>query len=95
VAITADEVRHIARLANLEFSGPESARFTRQLNAILEYVEQLKRLDTTGIEPTSHVGSGTHALREDTVRGSMPRDQALRNAPDPAEGLFRVPRVLG
>jgi aspartyl-tRNA(Asn)/glutamyl-tRNA(Gln) amidotransferase subunit C len=95
VAITADEVRHIARLANLDFTGPEFARFTRQMNDILEYVEQLGRLDTSAIEPTFHVESGSRALRDDTVREPIPRDQALRNAPDPAAGLFRVPRILG
>ena len=93
--ITSGEVRHIARLANLEFTEAEFGRFTQQLNAILEYVAQLNRLDTSGIEPTSHVESGAHALRDDALRDSIARDEALRNAPEAAHGLFKVPKVIG
>src|SRR5438094_3770736 len=65
MAIGKSEVRHIARLANLDFSDEEYDRFTHQLNAILEYVAQLDRLDTSAIEATSHAGSETGPLRED------------------------------
>lgn len=95
MAITSDDVRRIARLAHLEFSETETGRFARQLNAILEYVEQLNRLDTSAVEPTFQVESGAHTLREDTRRASIPRDEALRNAPEAAHGLFKVPKVIG
>jgi aspartyl-tRNA(Asn)/glutamyl-tRNA(Gln) amidotransferase subunit C len=95
VPITSDQVRHIARLANLDFSEAEFDRFTRQLNAILEYVGQLNRLDTAAIEPTFHVESGAHALRDDATRETLPRDEALRNAPESGHGLFKVPKVIG
>jgi aspartyl-tRNA(Asn)/glutamyl-tRNA(Gln) amidotransferase subunit C len=95
VAITVDEVRRIARLARLEFTEDEQARFTRQLNAILEHVAHLNRLDTDAIEPTLHAGQGSRALRDDALRDSIPQDEALRNAPEAGRGLFKVPKVIG
>ncbi|MFQ5876495.1 MAG: Asp-tRNA(Asn)/Glu-tRNA(Gln) amidotransferase subunit GatC [Acidobacteriota bacterium] len=93
--ISRDEVRHIARLANLEFSDEEYERFTRQLNSILDYVAQLERLDTDSIEPTSHLDGGEPPLRDDRVRDSLPHEEALANAPESARGYFKVPRVIG
>ena len=95
MAITLDEARHIARLANLDFSDAEYERFTRQLNSILEYMEQLNRIDTSAIEPTACVESGAHALRDDVVRPSRSREEALANAPESDRGLFKVPKVIG
>lgn len=93
--ITLEQVRHIARLANLEFSEPEYERFTRQLNDILGYVAQLDRLDTSAIEATSHLEPAAPALRDDRVSGSVSQKEALRNAPEEEQGLFKVPRVIG
>ena len=95
MAITREEIRRIAKLANLEFTGPDYDRFTGQLNAILEHIAHLNRLATDTIEPTSHVGGGAHALRDDRVRESMPHEEALRNAPEKGRGLFKVPKVIG
>ncbi|HYV85485.1 MAG TPA: Asp-tRNA(Asn)/Glu-tRNA(Gln) amidotransferase subunit GatC [Patescibacteria group bacterium] len=95
MAITRDEVRHIAKLANLEFGDDEQDRFTRQLSAILDHVKQLDRLDTSAVEPTSHAGGDPAALREDTLAPTLPRDEALANAPEADHGLFKVPRVIG
>lgn len=93
--ITRDEVRHIARLANLEFSEEEQDRFTRQLSAILDHVAHLDRLDTADVEPTSHAGDEAAALRDDTPQPTLSSDEALANAPESGRGLFKVPRVLG
>jgi aspartyl-tRNA(Asn)/glutamyl-tRNA(Gln) amidotransferase subunit C len=93
--VTRDQVRRIATLAHLEFEDHEYDRFTRQLNAILEFVAQLDRLDTSAVEATSHMESGTPALRDDRVLPSVPRDEALKNAPDSERGLFKVPKVIG
>jgi len=90
-----DEVRHIARLAHLEFSEDELAQFTQQFNSIVEYVARLNALDTSDIEPTSHVAGETRALREDLLVPSIPREEALANAPDSERGLFKVPKVIG
>jgi aspartyl-tRNA(Asn)/glutamyl-tRNA(Gln) amidotransferase subunit C len=95
MSITLDEVRHIAKLANLEFSDEEQERFTRQLGAILDHVAQLERLDTHDVEPTTHAGDEASFLREDTPVEGLDLDQALANAPDADRGLFKVPRVIG
>jgi len=95
MTIGKDEVRHIAKLAHLEFSEEELGRFTQQFNSIVEYVARLNALDTADIQPTSHVDVGSHALREDTLRPSMSREEALANAPESEHGLFKVPRVIG
>jgi len=93
--ITRDEVRHIARLANLEFSEEEQDRFTRQLSAILDYVAHLDQLDTTDVEPTSHAGDEATSLRDDVPQPTLSSEAALANAPESGRGLFKVPRVLG
>lgn len=95
VAITREQVRHIARLANLEFSDAEQERFTRQLSAILDHVETLNRLDTSAVEPTAHAGGDAVLLRDDALRPTLDRDAALAVAPDADRGLVKVPRVLG
>ena len=92
-----DEVERIARLARLALTAEERDLFARQLTSILQYAEQLREVDTTGIAPTSHPLALTTPLRDDETRSSLPRDEALKAAPDaePAAGLFKVPRVLG
>jgi aspartyl-tRNA(Asn)/glutamyl-tRNA(Gln) amidotransferase subunit C len=95
LAITREEVRRVARLANLEFPPEEYERFAGQLSAILEHVAHLDRLDTSGIEATSHLETGSHALREDRRRGEIPTEEALANAPESERGLFKVPKVIG
>jgi aspartyl-tRNA(Asn)/glutamyl-tRNA(Gln) amidotransferase subunit C len=89
------EVLHIAKLANLDFSEEEIGLFTQQFNSILEYVERLNALDTSAIEPTSHVGGGSHALRDDRLVPSISREEALANAPESDRGYFKVPKVIG
>jgi aspartyl-tRNA(Asn)/glutamyl-tRNA(Gln) amidotransferase subunit C len=91
------EVARIANLARLALTSGERELFARQLAGILDYVEQLREVDTTGIAPTSHPLALSASLREDEARPSLPRTEALRAAPDPdpAAGLFKVPRVLG
>ena len=88
------EVEHVARLARLELNEEEKRRFAEQLGAILEYGAQLNELDTSGVEPTTHVLPISNVLREDEVRPSWPLDEVLRNAPDSEDGQFRVPAVL-
>ena len=91
------QVEAIASLAQLELDESELDLYGRQLGDILEYVDQLQRIDTTGVPPTASVVSAHAADREDCVRPSLDRRDALANAPDPAReaGLFRVPRVIG
>jgi aspartyl-tRNA(Asn)/glutamyl-tRNA(Gln) amidotransferase subunit C len=90
------DVERIARLARLELTADEKELFARQLAGILAYAEQIQRVATEGVEPTSHAGDAV-ALRDDTLRPSLPRDASLAAAPDADAfaGLFKVPRVLG
>ena len=94
VKITLAEVEHVARLARLALAADEKERMRSQLDAILGYVEQLRRVDTAGIEPTAHVLPLVNVMRDDEVRPSYPADAMLANAPDPHDGQFRVPRIL-
>jgi aspartyl-tRNA(Asn)/glutamyl-tRNA(Gln) amidotransferase subunit C len=92
-----DEVERIAHLARLSLTTEERDLFARQLTAVLQYAEQLREVDTEGVAPTSHPLALSAPLREDEVRPSLPRLDALDQAPDADReaGLFKVPRVLG
>ena len=92
--ITQKEVEHVAKLARLELSEDEKGTFTRQLSAILTYMDQLKTLDTSDVEPTMMVLPTENVFRDDQVRPSLPQERALANAPEQADGFFRVPRIL-
>ena len=94
MALTQEEVLHVAELARLSLRPDEVEMFTRQLNDILAYVEKLQELDTAGVSPLAHVGSVTNVFREDEVKAGLPREQALENAPAQEEGAFLVPRVI-
>jgi aspartyl-tRNA(Asn)/glutamyl-tRNA(Gln) amidotransferase subunit C len=90
---TVETVDHVARLARLALSDAERETFARQLDEILSYAESIQTLDTAGVEPMSHAAS-TESFRDDTPQPGLTRDTAVASAPDPAEGLFRVPRIL-
>ena len=94
---TRDQIADLAALANLELDSSETDLFARQLGDILAYADEVQQIDTTGVPPTASVVSGHAADRADQTRASLPREEALANAPDPARdaGFFRVPRVIG
>jgi aspartyl-tRNA(Asn)/glutamyl-tRNA(Gln) amidotransferase subunit C len=92
--ITVEQVEHIAELARLELTGEEIARYSTQLNAILDYFGKLRQVDTSQVAPMSHPLDLANVLSADEVGVSVPHDAALANAPDVAEGCFRVPVVL-
>jgi aspartyl-tRNA(Asn)/glutamyl-tRNA(Gln) amidotransferase subunit C len=89
--IDRDQVLHVARLARLELSDEEIERMAGELSGILEHVDRISALDLDGVEPTSHVVELENVLRADEPEASLPRDRALEQAPDPADGAFRVP----
>jgi len=95
MAVTKKDVEYIAELAKLTFKDEELEKFTEHLNQILTYVEKLNELDTTNVEPLSHPVEGSNAFREDVVKPSLDREEALRNAPDRSELFFKVPKVIG
>jgi aspartyl-tRNA(Asn)/glutamyl-tRNA(Gln) amidotransferase subunit C len=89
--IERDQVLHVARLARLRLSDEEVERMAGELSQILGHVDKMNELDLEGVEPTSHVVELQNVLREDAPRPSLPRERALEQAPDVAEGGFRVP----
>jgi aspartyl-tRNA(Asn)/glutamyl-tRNA(Gln) amidotransferase subunit C len=91
MAISRDQVMHVARLARLEIPEAEIESVQAQLGAILEAVSKVSELDLSGVEPTSHPLDLVNVLGEDEPRPSLSRDDALRNAPDPVGDAFRVP----
>jgi aspartyl-tRNA(Asn)/glutamyl-tRNA(Gln) amidotransferase subunit C len=95
MSLSVDEVRRIARLARLELSPEEERLFQGQLSAILDYVEQMKELDVSGVEPMTHaLADDALPLREDLVRPGLAPDEALANAPAREGTCFKVPRII-
>ncbi|MED2974663.1 Asp-tRNA(Asn)/Glu-tRNA(Gln) amidotransferase subunit GatC [Fictibacillus sp. B-59209] len=92
--ISKDQVKHVAHLARLSVSEEEVDMFTEQLDAIISFAEELNELDTENIEPTTHVLELKNVLREDTVKESVTREEALKNAPDQRDGQFKVPKTF-
>lgn len=93
--ISTEDVHYVARLARLDVSDEETERFAQQLNTILTYMDKLNELDTSNVEPMSHVIDVSNAFREDIVRESIPQEVSLANAPEREKGFFKVPRILG
>jgi aspartyl-tRNA(Asn)/glutamyl-tRNA(Gln) amidotransferase subunit C len=91
MAISRDDVLHVARLARLELSDAEVERFQEQLSAILEAVSKVQELDLGDVPPTSHPLEVVNVWREDEPRPSLPVEEALANAPDRDGNFFKVP----
>ncbi len=92
--ITIQQVEHVAKLARLEFNEEEKKKLTGHLAEILDYIEQLNELDTENIPPTSHVIPVKNVVRQDKIKPSLTRDEALANAPSNVDGLFEVPKIV-
>lgn len=93
--VTREDVKKVARLAKLKISEDEIEIFTGQFNTIIEYIHTLDELDTSQVEPTSHVLDLKNILREDAMAPSLPRGEMLKNAPQQDGEYFRVPKVIG
>lgn len=97
--ISQAEVTKIASLSNLALTPEETESFAVQLAAIVEYIDQLSEVDISNVAPWQHRSAGeaitSYAAREDAVEPSLGTDIALSNAPDPDEGHFTVPKVIG
>jgi len=97
MALSEKDVLYVADLAHLELTEQEVKKFVPQLDAVLEYVQKLNQLDTTGVEPMAQVTHSTAenpALREDRSKPTFTQEQALQNAPEPGDGCFKVPLVI-
>ena len=88
------DVKYVAHLARIALTPDEQEKFGAQLSNILGYIEKLNELDVSGIEPTAHAVPLVNVFRPDEVRPSLPNEEALRNAPAGANGLFMVPKIV-
>jgi aspartyl-tRNA(Asn)/glutamyl-tRNA(Gln) amidotransferase subunit C len=89
--ISRDQVLHVARLARLRLAEDEIDRMASELSSVLDHIEKISELDLDGVPPTTHVIDVENVLRPDVPRPSWPVERALEQAPDPADGGFRVP----
>lgn len=94
MALTLAETEHVARLARMQLAPAELEKMRAQLSNILEYIEMLQELDVSNVVPTAQVTDLTNVLREDAIRDSLAREDALANAPAQAEGMFRVKAIF-
>jgi aspartyl-tRNA(Asn)/glutamyl-tRNA(Gln) amidotransferase subunit C len=94
MSLTRQDVEKVALLARLKLSDEELDHFTEQLSQIVTYVDQLAELDTENVEPLAHPLDVTNVFREDEVRPSIDREQALANAPKQDSEFYLVPPVL-
>jgi len=92
--LSAEDVHKVARLSRLKLSAADVARFSRQLGDILGYVQQLNAAPTDGVEPMAHAVPVENVLRADTPQPSLPRAEALQNAPRADGKYFLVPQIL-
>jgi len=88
------DIKYVAHLARLALTPDEETKFGAQLGTVLGYVEKLKEVDVSGVEPTAHAVPLVNVTRADEVRPSMSNEDALRNAPLQANGLFMVPQIV-
>jgi aspartyl-tRNA(Asn)/glutamyl-tRNA(Gln) amidotransferase subunit C len=88
------DVKYVAHLARISLTPDEEKNLAKQLGGILGYIEKLNELDVTGVEPTAHAVPMVNVTRTDEVRPSLSHEDALRNAPRQANGLFVVPKIV-
>lgn len=94
MSLNREDVEHVALLARLNLDEAEVARYTHELNDILEHINKLNELEVENVKPTSHVIPIQNVFRKDKVSPPLSQSDALANAPDAADGGFRVPRVV-
>lgn len=94
MSLSAEDVLKVALLSRLELDEAEIERQARHLNQLIDQFAKLQELDVMGVEPTSHSIPVHNVMREDAVQPSLPRDEALANAPEARDGCFVVPRIL-
>lgn len=94
MAISLEEIRKVAALSRLEFSPEEEGPLAEQIAKILEYVEKLNEIDTTGVDPLAHVVDMVNAFREDQAAGQPAADLLLSNAPAKEKTFFKVPKII-
>lgn len=94
-SITDETIEYVGILAQLELSPEEKKQARQDMGRMLDYIDQLKELDTEGVEPLSHVLSVENVMREDVVTNGDMREALLANAPKEKDGMFTAPRTFG
>jgi aspartyl-tRNA(Asn)/glutamyl-tRNA(Gln) amidotransferase subunit C len=94
LSLSEKDVQYVAKLARLEVTAEEVAKYTQQLGNILQYVEQLNQLDTNSVEPLTHPLDVKNVFREDVVCPSLTQQEVLSNGPEVQSGHFRVPKIM-
>ena len=92
--LTTEEVKHVAHLARLAITEEEAEKFAEQLGKITDFAEQLNELDTTGVEPTSHVFPIVNVLREDEPKQGLPVEKVMLNVKEQENGQIKVPSIM-
>ena len=92
--ITDEIIDYVSSLARLDLNTEEKTKLKGEIEKIIDYMDVLNTLDTTDVEPMSHVLPVTNVFREDVVKPSVPREDILANAPESDEGAFRVPKTV-
>ncbi|MBD8034404.1 MULTISPECIES: Asp-tRNA(Asn)/Glu-tRNA(Gln) amidotransferase subunit GatC [Solibacillus] len=92
--ISKEEVKHVAHLARLAITEEEAEKFAEQLGKITDFAEQLNELDTTNVEPTSHVLPLVNVLREDVAKEGLPLEKVMLNVKEQEEGQIKVPSIM-
>ncbi len=91
--ISKEDIKHIAKLAEFEFSDSEIEKITRQLDRIIEHVAKIGEANTEDVDPTFHVLEVFNVFREDTIKKSLSIEESLSNAPEESDGGFKVPKI--
>lgn len=94
MAISIQDVEHVALLSRLELTDEEKKRYATELSRIFAHVEQLNELDVTGVPATAHPLPMKNVFREDVVKPGLSNDEALANAPEKEAGCFKVPQIV-
>lgn len=88
------DVQYVAHLARLRLTPEEETKMGQQLDRILDYIEKLNEVEVSGVDPTAHAFPLVNVSRADEVNESLPHEDAMRNAPSVANGLFMVPKIV-
>ncbi len=94
MAISKDTIKYVAHLARIELKPEELEKFSGQLSGIIDFIDQLKSVDTSKVSPTSHILPLSNVLRDDYSRPSLAVDKVLGNAPQAKDTSFGVPKVI-
>lgn len=91
---SADDIKKLGKLASLHISADEEAELSKKLSSIIEYVDRLKEVEITGVEPMSHVHGSTNVFRADVISGQLPVEALMMNVPDHSGRFIRVPLIV-